>query len=244
MNTLYPDDPRLTSFSHRFISNDFDPTSVRPIVSPSTQTREVSSLPPSGHHMDTQPSQQGFHPHQIQQSTEQFSSPPTQYNLPPLNSPKRPLIVDESDSEPLRPRKLARGESPLKGAAGRRLEKRRLAEQGHQSGGGSGFGSGSHLQYGGYGGGFAPPPGPTPLPRDVAFLLSIIPNAEAYYPTTRFKAEGVMRLLGDADIDGARANQGSGRVVPGGQGGRGGGTPLNVQVERQGGQNQSKLAET
>ena len=52
------------------------------------------------------------------QSPAPFNSPHLGHLLPVTNSPKRPL----EDAESEQPRKIIRGESPLKGAAGRRLD--------------------------------------------------------------------------------------------------------------------------
>src|SRR5579862_5074291 len=100
MGDLYPEDPQLTRFSQRYSTPGFDPTAVRPIISPAAQMRPKGMSIPS---------------HEIEQST-----PPAKF-IQTTNSPKRPLPTDESDNELTRPRKLIRGESPLKGAAGRRL---------------------------------------------------------------------------------------------------------------------------
>ena len=97
------------------------------------------------------------------------------------NSPKRPFGED-SDNELNRPRKLARGESPLKGAAGRRLDQQKRLQQTQgvpswQSSGPTSF----------------------VIQRDVTILLSIIPKAETY-TASRFNAEAMVRLLGQTEI--------------------------------------------
>lgn len=146
MSDLYPEDPTLKHFIHRYASPTFDPTAMRPIISPS-QTRP--KLLPS---IEGPPSHQ--------------SSPPSQY-LNVFNSPKRPFPSDDFDDDINRPKKVARGESPLKGAAGRRLDQQKRIQQ--VNGGSSGQGY------------YMPqPPPPPPLPREVAFLLSIIPRASTY----------------------------------------------------------------
>ncbi|KAI9707545.1 MAG: mRNA 3'-end-processing protein rna14 [Candelina mexicana] len=163
---LFPEDPQLLHFARRFTTSGFDPSAIRPIISPATQARaktrpSIENVPPGPNS-----------PHnQIIQSTD---------------SPKRPLPPDESESEANPPRKLARGESPLKGAAGRRLDQhKRTRERNdvpeHQTQ--------RSAQ--------APPA--LPLPRDVLFLLSIIPKAETYQ-ATKFKAEGMVRLLRETNI--------------------------------------------
>src|SRR6266536_5589653 len=115
MGDLFPEDPMLKLFVHRFSSAGFDPTAIRPIISPS-QSKPKTIVP----------------------TVESVSSIP---NSPALkipeatNSPKRPFVPEEFDDDSLRPRKLARGESPLKGAAGRRLDaQRRLQANGGVTG--------------------------------------------------------------------------------------------------------------
>jgi cleavage stimulation factor subunit 3 len=111
---------------------------------------------------------------------QRFASPPV-HNSPHLanlmpavntNSPKRPL---EDADDMNQPRKLARGESPaLKGAAGRRLDaaRRNLAPSGNTP----------------------VVAGPTPLPREINFLLNIIPPAHTYRET-RFKPEAMVDMI-------------------------------------------------
>jgi len=97
-------------------------------------------------------------------------------------------MPDESDNETLPPRKLARGESPLKGAAGRRLDaaKRNLAA----------------------GAAGTPVSAPViPLPREVMFLLSIIPPAHTYTAAT-FSPSKLVDLLRSVDLGRAQIQQG------------------------------------
>ncbi|KAH0537258.1 mRNA 3'-end-processing protein rna14 [Glutinoglossum americanum] len=170
MGDLYPEDPQLTRFSQRHSTPGFDPTAVRPIISPAIQMRPKGMPIPS---------------HEVEQGT-----PPIRY-AHITNSPKRPPPGDESDNEPARPRKLIRGESPLKGAAGRRLDQQkrsRLRNDGVEGQSSSAWQS----QY------LTSTPAPA-IPRDVLFLLSIIPKAETYH-ATRFKAEEMVRLLRETNI--------------------------------------------
>jgi cleavage stimulation factor subunit 3 len=172
MNDLFPNDPKLLRFASRYAVDGFDPTAIRPIISPKTQMK----------------------PKIIRQSIEQpvsvVNSPRPQYReeksprptyLHTTNSPKRPYPGEESDSELNRPRKLARGESPLKGAAGRRLDQQKRLQQGN-------MGSSSRVQA-----------APFVVPRDITFLLSIIPRAELYN-STKFNAEAMVRLLAQTNV--------------------------------------------
>ncbi|KAF1808917.1 hypothetical protein P152DRAFT_176284 [Eremomyces bilateralis CBS 781.70] len=212
MADLFPEDPRLTRFTQRYIFQSFDPTAVRLVTSPAAQMRPKMALPPQIH----EPAQTGGY----RAPTPQISSPrplPMQLAQPgqspsalaaafvasnsSTNSPKRPLPADESDNDSLGigSRKLARtdrSESPLKGAAGRRLDaQRRLG-----GGGGGGAGTpGIGIQRGGV----------EPLPNMVMFLLGILPNAEKYQGSARFNAERVVDLLRGVDL--GRANTSGGK---------------------------------
>ena len=169
MSDLFPEDQRLALFSRRFVQQAFDPTAVRPIISPASQAKP-KALP--------------------------TIEAPVSHNTPPnnfvqSNSPKRPLPLEESDNEGGRPRKLARGESPLKGAAGRRLDQQKRSRQPYEM---PQFESQSQSQA-----------LPTPfLPRDVLFLLGIIPKAETYH-ATKFKAEEMVRLIRETNIPSSAA---------------------------------------
>lgn len=173
MADLFPEDPTLSHFGRRFESNGFDPVTVRPIISPATQTRPKGA--PS-----TEPS-----------STTQSTPPKRVIEMQHAYSPKRHLNADDSDHETNRPRKLARSDSPLKGAAGRRLDQQKRTQQQH------------HHAPTIHHSGFTHPLPPPPLPRDVLFLLSIIPRADTYPPVTRFKPEEIVRLLRESKLPAA-----------------------------------------
>ncbi|KAF1946405.1 mRNA 3'-end-processing protein rna-14 [Clathrospora elynae] len=167
MASLFPEDPQLLRFSQRFASPAFDPISVRHVISPRTQMRPVmpSGMPSIMPSIEDQP--MIAIPPQIAVEQQRLASPGV------INSPKRAL---EDGDDNAQPRKLARGESPLKGAAGRRLDaaRRNLAST--------------------TGGATPIAQGPPPLPRGVNFLLGIIPAAHTYRET-RFKADGLVDLL-------------------------------------------------
>jgi cleavage stimulation factor subunit 3 len=161
MADLFPEDPSLVRFGHRFRIPTFDPCTVRTIISPNAQTRPKGS---------------------------EFAMPSTEIEPVPnpavlsaatgyVQSPKRAL--DNADSDAEQPaRKLARGESPLKGAAGRRQQQRQRAE--------------------GYGSQVVAPP-PKPLPRDITLLLSMIPNAATYPAQARLNPESMVALIRGID---------------------------------------------
>ena len=164
MSDLFPEDQRLTLFSRRFLQHTFDPTAIRPIISPASQARP-KALPT----IETPVSQ---------------DTPPNRFIR--TNSPKRPLPVEEEDNDANRPRKLARGESPLKGAAGRRLDQQKRNRQPYEI-----------PQYESQS---LPQAAPLPvLHRDILFILSIIPKAETYH-ATKFKAEEMVRLIRETTI--------------------------------------------
>jgi cleavage stimulation factor subunit 3 len=179
MADLFPEDPSLVRFGHRFRIPTFDPCTVRTIISPNAQTRPKGSA----YAMPTTETEPLPNPAAI-------LSAATGY----VQSPKRPHDGADSDAEQPA-RKLARGESPLKGAAGRRQQQRQRAE--------------------GYGSQVAVPP-PKPLPRDITLLLSMIPNAATYPANARLNPESMVGLLRGID---------PGRVMQqgGGGGGYGGG---------------------
>ena len=165
MRDLYPEDPELKLFSTRFSSNHFDPTAVRVIVSPQ-QTKPQSAAVLSIEH----------------ESASDVNSPkPRLFDDMTTNSPKRPFPDDLEDETRNAPRKLARGESPLKGAAGRRLDAQNRNR---------------NLNNGVTGLQSLPPP---PLPAQISFLLSIIPNASTYVDT-RFDPVEMVRLLQDVRV--------------------------------------------
>jgi cleavage stimulation factor subunit 3 len=190
MNDLFPEDPQLARFAQRFSTPTFDPTTVRPIISPKVQMKPVMlNMPPAA----VVPS--AFNsvlptveePAPVPQIPERRPSPPlNSYDLAPalVNSPKRPFA--DLDDEIAQPRKLARGESPLKGAAGRRL----VAARGGAVRPSDGF---SHTPVA---------PTPMPLPREINFLLSIIPSASIFnvHNGTKFIPEEAIALLRALDL--------------------------------------------
>ncbi|KAL8947943.1 MAG: hypothetical protein Q9222_005823 [Ikaeria aurantiellina] len=172
MKDLFPDDPALSHFSRRFTQPGFDPTAIRPIISPATQARSRplqgidASIPPSG------------------------SSPPRISQL--TNSPKRPLPSDDSDNDGERPRKLARGESPLKGAAGRRLEQQKRNQQPQ--------GPPQFDQP-------LPPPPPPSLPAALTHILSNLPKASHYPAHPRFIPHKVVDHVATMNLSNAKRVQ-------------------------------------
>lgn len=108
MRELYPEDPTLDQFAHRYKTPTFDPVAVRPILSPS-QTRPKTSHPGPGTEMGN------------------VASP--RHHDAVFGSPKRPFPADDFDYDSDRPRKFVRAESPLKAAQGRRLDQQKRGQQ-------------------------------------------------------------------------------------------------------------------
>lgn len=181
MKDLFPDDPILAKFSNRFIEQGFDPTVIRPIVSPATQTRP-KAIP------------------SIENNAPVQNSPITRLK-PDVPSPKRPLPFEDSDDEANRPSKLARtirDVSPLKGAAGRRLDQQKRNRPQPEV---PQFNNNNNINNNNSNNNYPMtiPPPPPPLPRDVMFLLSIIPKPETYH-ATKFSAEAMVRLIRETHI--------------------------------------------
>lgn len=164
MADLFPNDPSLSqykTFEARFQTQNFDPMAARPIISPKTQAKQRVALP----------SIEGL-PTSVQDS-------PRIGMVGFGNSPKRPLDHGfDSDNEG-RPKKFARGESPLAGAAGRRLAAAKHGATPSVTGGVF--------------------PVVKPLPNQVNYLLSVIPGPE-HYNITRFSPMRMVELLRQVDF--------------------------------------------
>ncbi|KAK0721469.1 hypothetical protein B0T21DRAFT_386327 [Apiosordaria backusii] len=174
MAELFPEDPKLSHFSARFSTDKFDPITARVIVSPAAQLRPPRLPPPPL--MPSIEQHQGGGPVSLRNTpqppafinTANRPSPAPQQFQAAINSPKRPLQADDDDGSSNPPRKIqrneyatefVRGASPLKGAAGRRLDQQRRM----QGTGGSAYTA-----------------TPAPIARDITFLLGLIPRAELY----------------------------------------------------------------
>jgi cleavage stimulation factor subunit 3 len=171
MREAFPSDPKLSSFSQRYVTekDNFDPTAVRPLISPKTQARPKTVGP------------------SIKEPSPPQNSPPPANMAQLTNSPKRPFPQDDFEDMLNPPRKMARGESPLAGAAGRRLDNIRRSRQPQDSAQPTGQS------------GHAPPPA---LPiRDILFLLSILPPASSWPPEMmQLPPELVIKLLSETNL--------------------------------------------
>ncbi|KAI9883229.1 MAG: hypothetical protein M1823_005005 [Watsoniomyces obsoletus] len=196
---VFPDDPKLSHFSARFTFNGIDPLALRPIISPATQTRPkamgsvgMERVPTGGSSGSSAPG--GRAP-----------------------SPKRAFQSDDSDHDAYRPRKMMRGESPLRGAAGRRMghqeryrgpgnngpqysrsnDRHHNHQHSHQHQHSYQSRGPSHLGMSRY------PPPPAPLPRDISILLSILPRVELYPPDARFNPDSIVRMIQNVQLPSA-----------------------------------------
>ena len=160
MRELFPEDPQLDLFADRYSTDNFDPIHVFPIISKKQQMAPKE---------DT-----------VMQSIEadNVAGSPIQKVIDSIapNSPKRPLPDDFEDGGV---RKMARGESPLKGAAGRRMNQQRQA-------------NGQSVSS-------LPAPLPPPLPPQIHYLLSILPKAH-FYTEARFDGAKMINLLRDVHL--------------------------------------------
>jgi cleavage stimulation factor subunit 3 len=177
MKDLFPEDPQLARFALRFSTPTFDPTAVRPVISLKAQMKpKMLDVVPTVEEPQAHPA-----PAQESRASPAVNSPrvppavatATAPLLPISNSPKR--AFEDADNELAQPRKIARGESPLKGAAGRRLDaaRRNLARASDVPS--------------------VPPP--PPLPREINFLLNIIPNARDYDVPYIFHPQKLVAVL-------------------------------------------------
>ncbi|KAI0968438.1 hypothetical protein F4678DRAFT_443021 [Xylaria arbuscula] len=171
MAELFPEESSMSPFTARFATDRFDPISARVIVSPAQQMRPKAAILQS---VEDASSSARNTPQPIAQLER---SPRPQFlpvNTGNLNSPKRPFQTDEVDDyNP--PRKIARGVSPLKGAAGRRLDQQRRQ------------------------GGITASGATIPIPRDITFLLGLIPPANTFH-AHRFKPERMVQLIRETDV--------------------------------------------
>nr|KAH7627792.1 hypothetical protein B0T09DRAFT_268005 [Sordaria sp. MPI-SDFR-AT-0083] len=196
MAELFPEDPKLATFTARYASDKFDPITARIIVSPTTQLRPKNMIMPS-----IEQQQPPMPMSQRDTPARGFSPrPPQDINSPSagggggggsqfaLNAGNKRPHDDRDYEDP--PRKIARqendpfvrGASPLKGAAGRRLDQQR--RMGGAAGSYSGSGAGSQV---------------VPIARDITFLMGQIPRADLY-DYHRFNPGRMVSLLQNVQV--------------------------------------------
>lgn len=230
MADLFPEDPKLQRFASRYSMEGFDPTIVRPVISPKSQMRpkplggagqaqgggavmqsieqhqpysareteyrgvsprpqyrEASARPTYAQHQQREQSPRPTYGH-LQQQTNSPKRSHAQYGSGQVDEFGRDIPYgravendrDYDHNEGSRPRKLARGESPLKGAAGRRLDQQKRA-LGGQIGRTEVYRGEERKE--------------VVIPRDITFLLSIIPKAETYTNVAPLNAEKLVGFL-------------------------------------------------
>lgn len=113
MAELFPEDPRLDIFMSRYSNSKFDPIVTPIIISKAVQMRPKMTVPAI---TGLESAQNSPRPRR------QDHSPMPQF-VRATASPKRPFGTDDDELNP--PKRVARGISPLKGAAGRRLDQQR-----------------------------------------------------------------------------------------------------------------------
>ncbi|KAI1815100.1 hypothetical protein GGS20DRAFT_360549 [Poronia punctata] len=170
MSELFHDESGVTAFAARFSTDRFDPITARVIISPAQQMRPRTSIMPSVE--DQAPSARDT-PLPMTQADRSPRPQFLQAAANNLNSPKRPFQADDTDDyHP--PRKMARQHSPsLKGAAGRRLDQQRRGHTGASTA--------------------------ITIPRDITFLLGLIPPADTFRGP-RFIPDRTVQLIRETDI--------------------------------------------
>lgn len=208
MREMYPDESDVSRFGDRYALPSIDALSLQLFISPSQARHKTAVLAP-------EPGAPLI-PQAALPSTEDAQSPPESGQLrlgpngPYMASPKRGL-EDSSDNEgPAR--KFARGESPLKGAAGRRMQgggaPTSTAPPPSSSGGaGSGFMTKTYIpgqppqQQQPAPTGYTAPAAnhPTPLPYSIHNLLSRLPAAK-YYGPAQFDPVKVVEFMQNMNL--------------------------------------------
>ncbi|KAI1322333.1 hypothetical protein F5Y16DRAFT_386802 [Xylariaceae sp. FL0255] len=176
MAELFPNSSDPSPFAARFATEKFNPINARVIISPAQQMRP--KMGGSIQSIEYAPLSVRTTPQPVAPLAIQPDRSPRFQNLTTrdvgLSSPKRPFQADDGDDfNP--PRKVARGVSPLKGAAGRRLDQQR--RQGGTS-----------------------TSGPiVSIPRDITFLIGQIPSADNFNPH-QFNPERMVRLIRETPV--------------------------------------------
>lgn len=206
MKEMYPGESDFDRFSQRFVmAPGFDGTGVQLILSTSqARPKTQASIEAMQHFVPT-----------IEQprATPEVSGLRLGPSGPYIASPKRPLDLD-SDGDT--PRKFMRAESPLKGAAGRRIQSTNITHSATnstsglnnvQAGGGSGFVTKNYIP-GSTQSITAPVPvGPPPLPELVRHMLAQLPPASQYRAVV-FDPAKTVEVIRQLDMGQARMNLG------------------------------------
>ena len=195
MADLYPEELDVSRFSNRFALPSFDAMHAQIIISP-TQAQPKD------------PSSQLEAPQQPTVTVKEVNTPKGPEillgpNGPYVASPKRPL--EDSDTESPQ-RKYFRPESPLKGAAGARMQGKTGAGQS-----GGGFSTKTYIPPNALGP-MGATVGPPMLPPQIEAVLRMLPNA-ATYNSTRLDAARLVVFLPSINIEHARALHNAGQLM-------------------------------
>lgn len=189
LRDLFPSELDVVTFASRFALPSFDAMAVQLVISP-TQARPDTGGPAPGTDLP-------HLPQAVPSIEEPGKSPRSRLELGPhgpyVASPKRALEDSDNDT-PVR--KFMRAESPLKGAAGRRIQSQTGPSAPPSSsgvGGGGGFVTKTYVP----GQTDAPvtaTPHPTPLPYPIHNLLNKLPAAR-FYTANHFDPGRMIELL-------------------------------------------------
>ncbi|KAF2864178.1 Suf-domain-containing protein [Piedraia hortae CBS 480.64] len=194
MRDMFPDEPELLRFCHRFRSETFDVILDEVAISPQQERTKPTVAIAAEPMAETAP-----------EGKLQLGP-----NGPYIASPKRRLEEDEEESG--RSRKFLRTDSPpLKGAAGRKIANSGGATTSTGGGtlitnagsSGSAFITKSYIPAG------APQPVPAPplpprLPQEVMLFLQMLPSARDYH-SRQFDAQRMVGLMRDIDVERLRS---------------------------------------
>lgn len=164
MADLYPEEPEVSRFGHRFELPTFDAMRAQLLLSP-TQAQPKPEVPVIAAAPQAMPTieQQPASP----KGPEILLGP----NGPYVASPKRPLEDSDTDTPQ---HKFMRAESPLKGAAGMRMQTNKANTTG--GGGAGGFATKTFIPANVA----AAQAAPAPLPPMIDWVLRILPSSSSY----------------------------------------------------------------
>lgn len=188
MADLYPEEPDISRFSNRFSLPTFDAMHAQLLLSP-TQAQPKTEMPMVAA------------PPQAMPSIEERRSPKAAPEIllgpngPYVASPKRPLEDSDTDTPQ---RKFMRAESPLKGAAGMRMQGKATMTA-SSGGGGGGFATKTFVPANIA----AQQAGPVPLPPTIDAFLRILPNAMSYNGV-RFDPTKLVQYMPSVNLQAAR----------------------------------------
>ena len=198
LREMFPSEQDVTMFSNRFALPSFDALAVQLVISP-TQARPTTAA------SATDPGAPMV-PQSVPSIEEPGKSSPSRLELGPhgpyVASPKRALEDSDNDTPA---RKFMRAESPLKGAAGRRIQNQTgpPAPPANSGGAGGGFVTKTYVPGQTAAPPVAAPSHPAPLPYPVHELLNRLPAAR-FYTANHFDPNRMVELMAGVDLERAR----------------------------------------